>query len=354
MLPHTTRLDLGICTHPFKPSRCFPGRPKAIADVSKGPAHFSGANVKPPKEGSHFLHIDDFSKDELLNMLDLGKTSKDRLYKRDETFKPFSGMSMAMIFTKPSARTRVSFETGFYRLGGHAVYLDPSSIQIGKREATKDIARVLAGYNDVIMARLFAHEDIIELAEYSDVPVINGLTDFNHPCQIMADTLTIQEHKGRIENTKIVYVGDGNNIVHSWLRLASKLPLHFVCACPPGYEPDQAMLELARNAGLSEIEVCHDPLTAVRGADVVYTDVWASMNQKEMADQRRKEFLGFQVDDKMMAAAGESALFMHCLPAERGVECVDSVMEAPSSIVFSQAENRMHAQNGIMLYVMEA
>lgn len=259
---------------------------------------------------------------------------------------------MAMIFTKPSARTRVSFETGFYRLGGHALYLDPLSIQIGKREATKDIARVLAGYNDVIMARLFAHEDLMELAEYSKVPVINGLTDYNHPCQIMADALTILENKGRIENTKIIYVGDGNNIVHSWLRLAAKVPIHFVCACPPGYEPDQATLDLAKQGGLSEITVTNDPMEAIKGADVVYTDVWASMNQKELAEQRMVEFSGFQVNESMMAAAGKDALFMHCLPAERGVECVDSVIEAPNSVVFSQAENRMHAQNGVMLHVL--
>ncbi|GMH44377.1 hypothetical protein BSKO_12311 [Bryopsis sp. KO-2023] len=329
-------------------SRCLV---RAVAETTK--STYTGLNVSPPKSGQHFLHIDDFSKDDLLNMLELGKKAKASFYARDESFKPFSGKTMSMIFTKPSTRTRVSFETGFYRLGGHAIYLDPKSIQIGEREATKDIARVLSGYNDVIMARLFAHEDILELAEYSTVPVINGLTDYNHPCQIMADALTIMEAKGRIEGVKVVYVGDGNNIVHSWLRLAAKIPFHFVCVGPEGYEPDAATVDLVKAAGLSEIEISHDAKEAVKGADVVYTDVWASMNQKEEAEQRFAKFAGFQVNDELMKAAGDEAIFLHCLPAERGVECVDSVIESPRSMVFAQAENRMHAQNGVMLHVLE-
>ena len=184
---------------------------------------------------------------------------------------------------------------GFYRLGGHAVYLDPNTIQLGKREPTKDIARVLAGYNDVIMARLFAHSDIMELAEFSDVPVINGLTDYNHPCQIMADVLTIIERKGRFEGLKVVYVGDGNNMVHSWLRLSTRLSFEFVIVCPPGYEPDMETVEYAQKAGVSKISISHEPLTAVKGADVIYTDVWASMGQKETLDIRKKAFTEFTV-----------------------------------------------------------
>jgi ornithine carbamoyltransferase len=202
------------------------------------------------------------------------------------------------------------------------------------------------------MARLFAHEDILELAEHSDSPVINGLTDYNHPCQIMADIMTVEEHIGRYENLKIVYVGDGNNIVHSWLRLAAKFPMDFVCACPVGYEPDPATVELARAAGVSQITISNDPMEAVKSADVIYTDVWASMGQKEEAEERKRRFQGFQVNEAMMAAAGPQAKFMHCLPAERGVECTDGVVEAPYSIVFDEAENRMHAQNGIMLHAM--
>lgn len=240
---------------------------------------------------------------------------------------------------------------GFFRLGGHAVYLDPNTIQIGKREPTKDIARVLSGYNDVIMARLFGHDDLIELAQYSSVPVINGLTDYNHPCQIMADVLTITEVKGRFEGLKVAYVGDGNNMVHSFLRLAARVPYEFVCICPPGYEPDAATVELARAAGVSSVTVTSDR-NAVKGADVVYTDVWASMGQKDTLEQKMRDFAPYQVNSDLMALAGKQCSFMHCLPAERGLETVDAVMESPASVVFQQAENRMHAQNGIMLHCL--
>ena len=296
----------------------------------------------------NFLHITDFNTDEILSTLNSALEIKARL-KAGDDYRPFKNKSLAMIFAKPSARTRVSFETGFYRLGGHALYLGPGDIQIGKREATKDIARVLSRYNDLIMARLFSHNEMIELGRYAAVPVINGLTDYNHPCQIMADLLTIYEYLSRWDNFKIVYVGDGNNIVHSWLRLAARLPLHFVCACPEGYLPEEATVKLAREAGLSTLEISHDPKAAVRDADIVYTDVWASMGQKEEFEERFKRFQSFQVNDGLMAATGKKSLFMHCLPAERGVEVTDSVMEADYSIVFQQAENRMHAQNAIML-----
>ena len=297
-----------------------------------------------------FLHVTDFSKEEILEVLSLAAEVKARARSREE-YRPFKGHSMAMIFAKPSARTRISFETGFFRLGGHALYLSPDDISIGKREAVKDIARVISRYNDIIMARLFQHDHILEMAKYSDVPVINGLTDYNHPCQIMADMFTIQEHKKRVEDLKIVYVGDGNNIVHSWLNMARRIPLHFVCACPEGYLPDAKSVADAESEGLSEIEISHDPEAAVKGADIVYTDVWASMGQKHEAAERARRFAGFQVNEALMAAAGKNALFMHCLPAERGVETTDAVMESGVSIVFDQAENRMHAQNAIMLKV---
>lgn len=269
----------------------------------------------------------------------------------DRTFQPFKGKTMSMIFTKPSMRTRVSFEAGFSLLGGHAIYLGPNDIQMGKREETRDVARVLSRYNDIIMARVFAHQDILDLGRYASVPVVNGLTDYNHPCQIMADALTIIEHIGQLEGAKVVYVGDGNNIVHSWLLLASVVPLHFVCACPKGFEPDEKTVEKARSAGISKIEITDNPKEAVRGADVVYSDVWASMGQKEEAAFRMQKFQGFQVDEALMELAGPKAYFMHCLPAERGVEVTDGVVEAPNSIVFPQAENRMHAQNAIMLHL---
>ncbi|KAK9823522.1 hypothetical protein WJX72_003367 [[Myrmecia] bisecta] len=312
---------------------------------------YTGDAVSAPRKGHHFLHIDDFSKDELWAMLKTAKSVKKKLKEGDNSYKPFAGKTMSMIFTKPSMRTRISFETGFFKLGGHALYLGPDTIQFGKREATKDIARVISRYNDIIMARLFAHDDILELAEFSCSPVVNGLTDYNHPCQIMADALTIWEELGRLEGTKVVYVGDGNNIVHSWIRLAAKFPFEFVCACPEGFEPDPATVELANRAGAA-VSISHDPMDAVRNADVIYTDVWASMGQKEEAAERKKRFQGFQVNEKMMGNAGKGAIFMHCLPAERGIETTDAVVEAPNSVVFSQAENRMHAQNGIMLHCL--
>jgi ornithine carbamoyltransferase len=297
-----------------------------------------------------FLHITDFSADEIHATFDLAKEVKAR-FKRREDYKPFKDHTMSMIFAKPSARTRISFETGFARMGGHALFLGPSDISIGKREAVKDIARVVARYNDVIMARLFSHDHMLELAQYAPVPVINGLTDYNHPCQIMTDMFTILEHRGHLDDVKVVYVGDGNNIVHSWLRLAQRLPMHFVCACPDDYEPDGETVAATNAAGLSLVEISHDPKAAVKNADVVYTDVWASMGQKDEAEARKTRFAGFQVNDELMAATGKQSLFMHCLPAERGVETTDSVLESNASIIFDEAENRMHAQNAILLKI---
>jgi ornithine carbamoyltransferase len=297
-----------------------------------------------------FLHVDDLTGEEIRHVLETARETKARLERRED-YKPFQDHTLAMIFAKPSARTRVSFETGFSRLGGHAVYLSPQDIEIGKREAVKDVARVLSRYNDLIMARLFDHAHILELAENATVPVINALTDYNHPCQIMADLFTIWEKRGHLDDLKIVYVGDGNNVVHSWLRMAARIPLHFVCACPENYLPDSQTVDRAKQAGLSEIQIAHDPLAAVRGATVVYTDVWASMGQKHELEERKRYFAGFQVNQALMAAAGPSALFMHCLPAQRGLEVTDAVIESPASIVFDEAENRMHAQNALMLFL---
>jgi len=296
----------------------------------------------------HLLHISDFSKDELWNMLHLAKEIKTTFHKRED-YKPFKDQSLAMIFAKPSARTRISFETGFTWMGGHALFLGPNDIGIGKREAIKDIARVVSRYNDVIMARLFDHQHILELAEYSDSTVVNGLTDYNHPCQIMADILTVWEHRGNLEDMKITYMGDGNNIVHSWLQLASKFPMHFVCCGPSGFEPDEETVSMVEESGISTFELSHDPKSAAHGADVVYTDVWASMGQKEEAEQRERIFADFQVNEALMDNTGKDTLFMHCLPAERGREVTDGVMEADYSIVFDEAENRMHAQNAVMV-----
>ncbi|XVE94681.1 hypothetical protein REPUB_Repub02eG0029900 [Reevesia pubescens] len=312
----------------------------------------SSVNGTAKGEMKDFLHISDFDKSTIMKILERAAEVKALLKSGDRSFVPFKGKTMAMIFAKPSMRTRVSFETGFSLLGGHAIYLGPDDIQMGKREETRDVARVLSRYNDIIMARVFAHQDILDLAKFASVPVVNGLTDYNHPCQIMADALTIIEHIGQLEGTKVVYVGDGNNIVHSWLLLAVVVPFHFVCACPKGFEPDKETVEKARQAGISKIEITNDPKEAVKDADVVYSDVWASMGQKEEAAYRRQVFQGFQVDEALMKIAGPKAYLMHCLPAERGVEVTDGVIEAPNSIVFPQAENRMHAQNAIMLHLL--
>jgi len=298
----------------------------------------------------HFLHISDYSTDQIWEILNLSKELKTKFHNK-ENFKPFRDRSLAMIFAKPSARTRVSFETGFEWMGGHALFLGPNDIGIGKREAIKDISRLFSRYNDVIMARLFDHQHIIELAEYSDIPVINGLTDYNHPCQIICDILTIWEHRGSLDNLKICYMGDGNNIVHSWLQLASRLPMDFVCCGPEGFEPDLDTVKMVEDSASSSFQLSHDPISAVRDADVIYTDVWASMGQKEEATEREKVFAPYQVNKDLINNTGKDTLFMHCLPAERGREVTDEVMESKNSIVFDQAENRMHAQNAIMVYL---
>jgi len=296
----------------------------------------------------HFLHISDYSTDALWDILKLAKKLKQKFRDREE-YKIFNNKSLAMIFAKPSARTRVSFETGFEWMGGHALFLGPNDIGIGKREAIKDISRLLSRYNDIIMARLFDHSHILELSENSTIPVINGLTDYNHPCQVMSDIFTIWETRGSLDDLKVTYVGDGNNIVHSWLHFAQKFPMEFVCACPEDYEPNSDIVDDSSGAGASRVSVSHDPTNSVKNTDVVYTDVWASMGQKAEAEMREKIFQPFQVNGDLMAATGKNTLFMHCLPAERGREVTDEVIEADYSIVFEQAENRLHVQNAIMV-----
>ena len=299
-----------------------------------------------------FIHITDFTTEEILDTLELARKLKEKFHDKDKHH-IFKDRSLAMIFAKPSARTRVSFETGFTWMGGHALYLGPNDIGIGKREAVKDIARVFSRYNDVVMARLFEHKHMLELAKHATIPVVNGLTDYNHPCQIMTDILTILEHRGNIDDPKIVYVGDGNNIVNSWLKLSERLSLNFVCACPEGFEPDEDTVNSACEIGISDITITHNLKSAVKDADVIYTVVWASMGKKDEAETREKLFADFQVNEDIMKLTGKETYFMHCLPAERGREVTDGVMEADYSVVFDQAENRMHAQNAIMVKLAE-
>lgn len=304
-----------------------------------------------PAGQRHFLRVDDLTTEELRLVLATAATLRKRI-EGDADYSPLAKKTLALLFAKASARTRVSFETGAFMMGGHAVVLGPE-VGVGTRESPKDVARVLSRFNNLIMARLFGHDQLLELAAASTVPVINGLTDYNHPCQLLADALTIVECRGSVDGAKVVYVGDGNNMVHSWLELAAVLPIDFVCACPPGYEPLPEAVAATRAAGLSTVTISHDPMEAVVGADVIYTDVWASMGQKDEVEARERAFKGFTVDSAMMAATGKpDTLFLHCLPAERGREVTDEVMESAASVVFQQAGNRMHAQNAIILHCM--
>ena len=299
-----------------------------------------------------FLAITDMTRDEILDTFDLANVLKTK-QKQGLSDKRLDGKTLAMIFAKPSARTRVSFETGMFQLGGHALYLSPNDIGIGEREAVKDIAQVLSRYNDGIMARLFDHNHMEQLAEFASVPVINGLTDYNHPCQVMADIFTVLEHRGHLNDLKVAFVGDGNNVANSWINLASRLPMHFVLASPSGYDPSPVALKNAENAGLSTIEIERDPTKAVKNADVIYTDVWASMGQEAEQEERRKAFIPYQVNTKLIEQANPDCLVMHCLPAHRGDEITDEVIDGPNSIVFDEAENRMHVQKAIMVRLME-
>jgi ornithine carbamoyltransferase len=294
-----------------------------------------------------FLAIPDFDRDEILGTLDLAA----RMKRGEYDDRPLQGRTLAMIFAKSSTRTRVSFEVGAYQLGGHALFLSSRDIQLGRGEPIRDTARVLSRYVDAIMIRTFDHAEVEELARFASVSVINGLTDLLHPCQIMADLATIRESLGDdLRGVRVAWVGDGNNMANSWLNAAFRLGFELRLAVPRGYEPDAAILERARSA--AAIHVTHDPREAVEGADVVNTDVWASMGQEEEAANRARDFAGYCVDDALMSLASERAIFLHCLPAHRGEEVTDEVIEGARSRVFDQAENRLHVQKAIMAKLM--
>ncbi len=298
-----------------------------------------------------FISIADWSTEEILQTFDLARELKEK-QKKGIPHPLLKGKTLAMVFQKPSNRTRVSFEVGMYQLGGHALYLGPAEIGLGQRESVADVARVLARYVDGIMARVFAHQHIVQLAEWASVPVINGLSDLLHPCQIMGDMLTIIEHRGSHEGVTVAYIGDGNNVCNSWINLAAKLPFKLNIATPEGFEPNRELLQAAQKAAISEITLFRSPVEAVQHAEFVYTDVWASMGQESEAEARKKVFAPFQVNDDLLRHAGDSVKFMHCLPAHRGDEVTDEVMDGPNSIVFDQAENRLHIQKAILVRLM--
>ncbi|NMC01007.1 MAG: ornithine carbamoyltransferase [Chloroflexi bacterium] len=303
----------------------------------------------------HFLTLADLTPAELQEILDLAVQLKTE-WKAGGNPPLLGGKVLGMIFQKPSLRTRVSFDMAMLHLGGHALYLSPNEIQLGKRESTADVARVLARYVHVIMARVFDHADVVELAKWSTVPVINGLSDYSHPCQGVADFLTILEHKGTLKGRKLAYLGDSNNVTHSLIFGATKLGMDFALGAPAGYSlrPDVLALaeQFAAESG-SRISISTDPRAAIQGADVVYTDTWTSMGQEAEAEERRKIFPPYQVNPALLAYARPDAIVMHCLPAHRGDEITDEVADGPQSVIFDQAENRMHAQKAILLWVLE-
>jgi ornithine carbamoyltransferase len=299
--------------------------------------------VSPKRD---FLAIDDLSRDELLGLLDLAGRMKRGEY--DE--RPLADKTLAMIFTKSSTRTRVSFEVGAAQLGGTALFLSSRDIQLGRGEPIRDTARVLSRYVHGIMIRTFDHADVEELARFATVPIINGLTDYNHPCQILADLQTVQEEFGDVSSRTVAWIGDGNNMAHSWIEAAGVLGFNLRIASPPGYEPSATLLSAW--AGRASVTVTQSPLEAVVGADVVTTDVWASMGQESEQELRARAFAGFKVDEGLMALAHPRAIFLHCLPAHRGEEVTEQVLEGPQSRIFDEAENRLHAQKALMALLM--
>ncbi len=299
-----------------------------------------------------FLSLLDYSTEELEGLLDLARQMK--LY--PDTFRTAcAGQTLAMIFQKPSLRTRVSFEVGIQQLGGHGIYLGPTDIQLHRGETIADTARVLSRYVDGIMARVFAHADVVALAEHASIPVVNGLSDLLHPCQVLADLLTIREKKGRLQGLRMAFVGDGNNMAHSLMNGGARFGMHVAVAHPVGYAPNGDVVTAARREAASSggsIQVTTDPREGVEGADVVYTDVWASMGQEGEAGERLARFQGFQVDAALMKLARPDAIFLHCLPAHRGEEVAAEVIDGPASVVFDEAENRLHAQKAILARLM--
>jgi len=301
-------------------------------------------------------------KKDFLSVYDLTRKDFDRIFSHAATLKamlkdgiiyqPLAGRTLGMIFDKSSTRTRLSFEAGMYQLGGLAIYLNSRDTQLGRGETIADTARIVSRYLDAVMIRTFSQESVEEFARHADIPVINGLTDLMHPCQIVSDLFTIVEKKGTCEGLKIAYVGDGNNVANSWIDAAAKLPFKLALACPKGYDPDARILERGRKKALKGVSLHRDPVQAVKGADVIYTDVWASMGQEAEQEARAKVFEGYQVNRKLVQHAKADAIVMHCLPAHRGEEISAEVLDGPRSVVWDEAENRLHVQKAILEILM--
>lgn len=300
-----------------------------------------------------FLSVLDFTTEEIIESFEIAKDMKADRMKYSESLK---GQALALIFEKPSLRTRTSFDIGIQQLGGYSLYLSPNEISLGKRESVYDVAKNLERMVQGIMIRTFGHDIVEGMAQYASIPIINGLTDYSHPCQAMADFLTIYEVKKNFKNLKLTYVGDGNNVAHSLMDAGARLGVDVTISCPRGFEPNliayQQAVEQAKKTGAT-ITVEHDPFKAVKNADAVYTDVWASMGQESETLKRKEIFRPYQVNSKLMAAAKDNAIFMHCLPAHRGDEVTDDVIDSPASVVFQEAENRLHVQKAIMFKLMK-
>jgi ornithine carbamoyltransferase len=300
-----------------------------------------------------FLAVTDFTSDEIRENLALAIEVKEKT-KRGESPNVLKGGVGALIFHKPSLRTRCSFEVGFRQLGGSAIYISNKEIELGKRESISDVANVMSRYFAAICIRTFSHENVAELARHASVPVVNMLTDLLHPCQLMADMQTILEHKKTIDDLTITYVGDGNNLTNSWMKMAQRIPMNLRIGTSPETLPSEEIIAETKAAGLSQVEVIHDPVAAVRDADVIYTDVWASMGQKDQLNAKTQALKVFQINSALVSHAKPDAIVMHCLPAERGREITDNVIDSPQSVVFDEAENRLHAQKAVLMKLFES
>jgi ornithine carbamoyltransferase len=310
--------------------------------------------VSDDLKGRDFTRVADWSREELLRVLDLADELK-QAHAAGEDLRLLPGRTLGMIFQKPSTRTRVSFEAGMYQLGGAALYLSASDLQLGRGETIKDTAHVLSGYLDAVMIRTFAQADVEELARNATIPVINGLTDSSHPCQALADVMTIRERLGRLEGVRVTYLGDGNNVCASLMVAAAKLGMHFTAAVPPGYEPEDGPLHVARTAAEetgAAVRVVHDPREAADGAEVLYTDVWTSMGQEEERARRLRDLDGYGIRDELLELAEDDAIVLHCLPAHYGEEITEEIAYGPQSAIWDEAENRLHSQKALLALVV--